>query len=101
MQPTHTQDLIPSGCTVEDYQTVSAVHAPDGEVIVIVCGLAAAHRARLIAAIPNMLASAESALDNGMLMPLAYGVTALNAAVFPPTPLPALRRGAGSGLAFP
>lgn len=88
MIPTYAQDLIPSGCTVEDYQTVSVVHSPDGEVIAIVCGPAPQYRARLIAAIPHMLTSAESALENGMLMPLACGLKDLNAAVFPPAPLP-------------
>jgi hypothetical protein len=86
MIPTYAQDLIPSGCTVEDYQTVSVVHAPDGEVIAIVCGPAPHQRARLIAAIPRMLTSAENALENGMLMPLACGLKDLNAAVFLPLP---------------
>jgi hypothetical protein len=89
MIPIDAQDLIPSGCTVEDYKTVSVVHALDGEMIAIVCGPAAPHRARLIAAIPSILTSAESALENGMLLPLACGLKNLNAAVFPPVPLPA------------
>jgi hypothetical protein len=88
MIPTYAQDLIPSGCTVENYQNVSSVHAPDGEVVAIVCGPAAEHRARLIAAIPRMLTAAENALENGALMPLAYRMKDMNAAVFPPVPLP-------------
>jgi hypothetical protein len=89
MTPTYAQDLIPTGCTVENYKTVSAVHAPDGEVIAIVCGPAAPHRARLIAAIPCILTSAGDALEDGRLAPLAYGLDKLNAAVFPSTSLPA------------
>lgn len=86
--PTDVQGLIPPGCTVEDYRTVYAVHSPDGEVIAIVCGPEAQHRARLIAAIPNILKSADNALRNGQLIPLAYGIDDLNAVVFPPTRLP-------------
>ena len=87
--PAQVRDLIPTGCTVVDYPNISTVHSPTGELVAIVCGVGAPHRARLIATIPTLFTSAENALDNGMLAPLARGLDAMDAAVYPRIELPA------------
>jgi hypothetical protein len=86
--PAQVRDLIPTGCTVVDYPNISTVHSPSGDLVAIVCGVGAPNRARLIATIPVLFKSAENALDNSLLSPLAHGLDAINGAVFPRLELP-------------
>lgn len=87
--PAQVRDLIPTGCTVVDYPNISTVHGPTGDLVAIVCGVGAPHRARLIAAIPTLFSSVENAMDHRMLAPLARGLDAMDSAVFPRVELPA------------
>jgi hypothetical protein len=76
-------DLIPAGCSVETCGTVATVHDTKGGVIAIVC--AEKHNveiARLIAAFPALMDAMDSAMDRGMLLPILYGMRALDRAVF-------------------
>lgn len=89
---TSIQDLIPRGCTVETYNLMSTVHDEKGDVLFIVCVPDAdrsARLARLIAGVPGLIAAADASLDNGILMPLARGMEALDLAVNPPPRLSA------------
>jgi hypothetical protein len=72
-----------------DYPAISTVHSPAGDLVAIVCGVGAPHRARLIATIPVLFKSAENALDNGQLSPLAHGLDTMDSAIFPRLELPA------------
>jgi hypothetical protein len=88
---TSIQGLIPRGCTVETYDLMSTVHDETGDVIFIVCvqdATRSAKLARLIAGVPGLIAAADASLDNGLLMPLAHGMEALDLAVNPPQQLP-------------
>jgi hypothetical protein len=83
-------DLMPTGCTVETDGGLAAIHDRDGTLVAILCGAPHnAELARLIVALPVMMRAIEVSLEHGMLLPVARGVSALDAAVFPPLMRPA------------
>jgi hypothetical protein len=79
-------NLMPTGCAIETHGSSVTIHDAEGNVVAIVC---APNRynvelARLIAGLPDLLKAIDNSLENGLLLPLAHGVSALDRVVFQP-----------------
>ena len=81
------RDLIPAGCRVETYGNVATIHDTKGEVIAVLCANKNnLELARMIAALPALIEAMDNAIDRGLLLPVLYGLRALDRAVFQPRP---------------
>jgi len=83
-------DLMPAGCVVETHGNLAAIHDAEGDLIAILCGAKNnVELARLIVGLPDALKAIDAALEHGMLMPVARGMSILEYAVYPPQMQPA------------
>jgi hypothetical protein len=84
-------NLMPTGCTVETHGGSAAIYDTEGNMVAIVCGgpKGNVELARLIVGLPDLLKALDVALEHGMLLPVARGISTLDAAVYPPMMRPA------------
>lgn len=82
-------NLVPDGCVVETMDNIAVIHDGEGTLVAIISGTQHnTELARLIVELPGFMRSVDVALERGVMLPLARGMSILDNAVFQPQFLP-------------